>query len=403
MTPRRVLLPLGLAVCLSLFGDLTLYAVLPSERKVVGLSLAAVGVMLGANRLIRIPSNPLAGALFDRFGRRRLFLLGMSFGVASTLGYGIVDGFVPFLVMRILWGIAWTLINIGGITMIHDISTPHNRGRLAGAYNAWMLAGFAIGPLLGGFLVDSVGFRATMRLYAAVAAGGLTYAALALPETHIPSEAPPRYTSVLAGLRTPIRNAAQVFRAVPQLASVLLLALIFQFVGEGIALSTLNLLLAERFGEQIVLGATLVGVATATGILSALRSVIAGAAGPTAGLLSDRRSDRSLIVAGSLIVGIGSFGLLAVARSLPLVILAVGLSAVSAGAGLATLTAAVGDLAPTQRRGAVIGAYATAGDIGAAAGPFLAYALVAAVPLSWLYLVCALAFCVGLLILHRIR
>jgi len=175
----------------------------------------------------------------------------------------------------------------------------------------------------------------------------------------------------------------------------LLLALIFQFVGEGIALSTLNLLLAERFGEQIVLGATLVGVATATGILSALRSVIAGAAGPTAGLLSDR--------AGSLIVGIGSFGLLAVARSLPLVILAVGLSAVSAGAGLATLTAAVGDLAPTQRRGAVIGAYATAGDIGAAAGPFLAYALVAAVPLSWLYLVCALAFCVGLLILHRIR
>ncbi len=47
MTPRRVLLPLGLAVCLSLFGDLTLYAVLPSEREAIGLSLAAVGVMLG--------------------------------------------------------------------------------------------------------------------------------------------------------------------------------------------------------------------------------------------------------------------------------------------------------------------------------------------------------------------
>ncbi len=173
MTPRRVLLPLGLAVCLSLFGDLTLYAVLPSEREAIGLSLAAVGVMLGANRLIRIPSNPLAGALFDRFGRRRLFLLGMGLGVASTLGYGSVTGVLPFLAMRILWGIAWTLINIGGITMIHDISTPQNRGRLAGAYNAWMLAGFAIGPLLGGFLVDSIGFRATMRLYAALAAGGL--------------------------------------------------------------------------------------------------------------------------------------------------------------------------------------------------------------------------------------
>ncbi len=168
-------------------------------------------------------------------------------------------------------------------------------------------------------------------------------------------------------------------------------------------MSTLNLLLAERFGEQIALGTVLLGVATATGILSALRSLIAGAAGPAAGLLSDRRSDRSLLMASSLIVGIGSFGLLAIAQSLPLVILAVGLSAVSAGAGLAALTAAVGDLAPAVRRGVVIGAYATAGDIGAAAGPFLAYALVAAIPLSWLYLICALAFCTGLLILRHLR
>ena len=94
--PRRVLLPLGLAVCLSLFGDLTLYAVLPSQREVVGLSLASVGVMLGINRLIRLPGNPLIGARFDRVGRRRLFLLGMALGTCSTLGYGLVTGFLPF-------------------------------------------------------------------------------------------------------------------------------------------------------------------------------------------------------------------------------------------------------------------------------------------------------------------
>lgn len=403
MTPRRVLFPLGLAVCLSLFGDLTLYAVLPSEREAVGLSLAAVGVMLGANRLIRIPGNPLVGALFDRFGRRRLFLLGMVLGVASTLGYGMVTGVLPFLAMRILWGIAWTLINIGGITMVHDISTPQNRGRLAGTYNAWMLAGFAIGPLLGGLLVDSIGFRATMLIYAAAAAGGLAYAALALPETHVPGDAPPRQISATSRLTALMRSATEAFHGSPQLLSVLLLALVFQFVGEGIALSTLNLLLVERFGEQVAMGALLLGVASATGILSALRSLIAGAAGPAAGLISDRRNDRSLTMLGSLILGVGSFGLLAVAHSLPLVIAAVGLSAVSAGAGLATLTAAVGDLAPRERRGVVIGTYATAGDIGAAAGPLLAYALVAVIPLSWLYLICALAFCAGLLVLHRLR
>jgi hypothetical protein len=64
-TPSRVLVPLGLSVCLSLFGDLTLYAVLATQPDVVGLSLGTVGVILGVNRLIRIPGNPLAGVLLD--------------------------------------------------------------------------------------------------------------------------------------------------------------------------------------------------------------------------------------------------------------------------------------------------------------------------------------------------
>ena len=400
---RRVLLPLGLAVCLSLFGDLTLYAVLPSQREAVGLSLAAVGVMLGANRLIRIPSNPLIGVLFDRVGRRRLFLLGMVLGVLSTFGYSLATGFWPFLITRLLWGVSWTLINIGGITMVHDVSTVADRGRLAGIYNAWMLVGFAVGPLLGGFLVDAVGFRATMRLYAATTAIGLLVAALALPETYRRDPALRATAVPFAKLSAFVRDEAQALRHNPQLLSVLLLALIFQFVGEGIALSTLNLLTADRFGDTVSVGALALGVASATGILSALRSLIAGAAGPAAGLISDRRNERSLVMAGSLVLGIGSFALLSMARSLPLIVAAVALSATSAGAGMAGLTAAVGDLAPRRQLGAAIGAYATAGDIGAAAGPFLAFALALVIPLGWLYVICAFAFLVGLLVLRRLR
>lgn len=399
----RVLLPLGLAVCLSLFGDLTLYAVLPSQREVVGLSLAAVGVMLGANRLIRVPSNPVVGLLFDRLGRRRLFLFGMVLGVLSTLGYGLAAGFWPFLGTRLVWGVAWTLINIGGITMVHDVSTPANRGRLAGIYNAWMLVGFAVGPLLGGFLVDAIGFRPTMRLYALAAAVGLTVAALALPETYRRDTAPRGPAPTRATLASLVRGGAEALSHNPQLASVLFLAVIFQFVGEGIALSTLNLLMVDRFGDSVSIGALALGVASITGILSAVRSLIAGASGPAAGLVSDRRNDRSLVMAGSLILGMGSFALLALARSLPLIVAAVGLSAVSAGAGMAGLTAAVGDLAPSGRRGVVIGAYATAGDIGAAAGPLLAFALAQVIPLSWLYIMCVVAFLVGMVILRRLN
>jgi len=172
-SPLRVLFPLGVAVCLSLFGDLMLYAVLPTQREVVGLSLGAVGIMLGINRLIRIPGNPVVGVILDRSGRRRLFILGMLLGTLSTLGYGLLQGFVPFLLTRLAWGVSWTLINVGGMAMVLDVSTPANRGQLTGFYNAWMLVGFALGPLGGGFLVDTIGFRAAMLIYAGVTAIGL--------------------------------------------------------------------------------------------------------------------------------------------------------------------------------------------------------------------------------------
>ncbi len=407
--PRRVLLPLGLAVCLSLFGDLTLYAVLPSQRATVGLSLASVGIMPGANRVIRIPGNPIVGALYDRVGRRRLFLLGMLLGVVSTLGYGVVRGFLPFLLARLMWGVAWTLINVGGMTMVQDITHRANRGRLTGIYNAWMLVGFAVGPLLGGFMVDTLGFHVTMRLYAATTAVGFLVALLGLPETHTPGAGgrnpgadsrPP--IALGQRLTDTVIRGARVLRQNPRLLSVMLLTVIYQFVGEGVALSTLNLLMDERFGAHVTLGTVVLGVATATGILSAFRSLVAGGTGPLAGHLSDHRNERGLVLVGSLVLGAVGFGLLGLVQSLPGIVIAVAIGAVSAGGGMAGLTAAIGDLAPSDRRGAAMGAYATAGDIGAATGPFLAYALILVVPLAWVYALCAIAFVMGMGLLHRL-
>ncbi|MGD2147903.1 MAG: MFS transporter, partial [Anaerolineae bacterium] len=117
------LTPLGLAVCLSLFGDLTLYTVLVTQLDELNLTLADVGVMLSVNRLIRIPANPLIGLFVDRIGRRGIFIFGMALGVLSTASYGLVRGFWPFLSGRLAWGMAWTCINVGGRAMLVDIST----------------------------------------------------------------------------------------------------------------------------------------------------------------------------------------------------------------------------------------------------------------------------------------
>ena len=400
--PLRLLLPLGAAVCLSLFGDLTLYAVLATERAAVGLSLGAVGVMLAANRLIRIPGNPIVGTLFDVRGRRRLFVLGMTLGVLSTAMYGLVRGFAPFLLARLMWGTAWMLINIGGTAMILDVSTAANRGKLVGGYNAWMLLGFALGPFVGGALVDFLGFRPAMLVCAGCTAIGLLFAVFGLPETapdRASRVAVPTFRNLVALWRVGLR----LFVAHPRLLSAALLYLLTLFVGEGIALSTLNLWLEQQLGTTIPLGNLVLGIAAASGFLAGARALVAGLSGPLAGTLSDSASGRnSVIAAGMLVSALGLVWLAFTATPLSIV-LAVLLSAVGDGAVRATLTATLGDFAPPDSKGLLMGMYATIGDVGSTLGPVLAFALLPIVGLRWLYALCAIVFIVGLGLVWRLH
>ncbi len=401
----RVLVPMGLAVCLSLFGDLTLYAVLVTELDTVGLTLGAAGLMLGVNRLIRIPGNPLAGILLDRGDRRPFFILGMLLGVLSTAGYALLRGFWPFLAARLAWGAGWTLINVCAMAMVVDVSTRADRGRWMGIYNTWVLVGLALGPMVGGLLVDATGFRSGMLACAAITTAGLLVALVALPET-VPHSAGETSSPANWSLRLEspgVKRARALLRANQGLLTASALYLIIQFTGEGVVLSTISLLLQQRFGQEVAVGSLALGVASAGGLILGLRSLLAGAVGPLAGQLSDTRFGRWPMITASLVAGIAGFGLLALATSPGLIILGVALGAASAGAALATLAALVGDLAPPGRQGVVMGVYATAGDVGSAAGPFLAFSLVLVVDLQWIYLFCSSTFLIGLWLIWRTR
>ncbi|MEA3310054.1 MAG: MFS transporter [Chloroflexota bacterium] len=395
--PMTVLLPLGFAASFSLFGDLTLYAVLASQREVVALSLGAVGVMLGINRMIRIPGNTLIGVFLDRWGRRRIFLVGMLLGVLSTAAYGLVNGFWPFLLSRLCWGIGWTCINVGGMAMVMDISTPENRGRLSGSYNLWLWVGFAVGPLVGGFLVDWLGFRTAMLICSALTALGLWVALFALPETAGPAAGRQPKRDWWRRFRTLSgRQLRELLHTNRYLAVVSLILLITQFTGEGIALSTISFLLQQRLSVDLSWAGLTLGVASAGGLLLALRSVVASGAGILAGQFSDRRGSRWPVIAGSLVLGMIAFAGLMFASTPWAIVWSVALSGLSGGMAMASLAAQMGDLAPPGQEGLAMGAYATVGDVGSMSGPFLAYALLPVWGLSWLYFLCIVIFLAGL-------
>jgi MFS family permease len=404
--PARVLIPLGLAVCLSLYGDLTLYAVLATQVDAVGLTLGSLGIMLSINRLIRLPGNPLAGVVVDRWGRRRPFLLGLSLGVITTAAYGVVRGFGPFFLARLLWGVAWALINVSGTSMVLDVSEEARRGRNSGVFTTWIQLGFAVGPLAGGLLADTLGFRPAMLTGALVSAVGLVVAALTLPETAPPAQVEPagrdRPTPWSERAARSISRMIATFGSNRPLVGAATLHLVILFASEGVTLSTLTVLLQQRLQGTLTMRGVVLGTASAAGAFLAGRALVVGATGPLAGYLSDRFAGRQRTIAGGLLLGIAGFAVLATTTSVVAVIAGIALGALCTGAVLAGLTAWIGDLTPAGRQGAVIGAYATAGDIGSTAGPLVAFALLAVTGLESVYLLCAFILAAGLLFLWRL-
>jgi MFS family permease len=402
-------------MAVSLTGDLTMYAVLANQTDVLGITLAMVGILLGVNRLIRIPGNLLAGSLNDRPGARRrpLYLLGLTLGILSTLSYGMVRGFWPLLGGRLLWGISWALINVTGYTMVLDWSAPVDRGRMTGFYQMAFMLGLAISPLLGGLLTDVVGFRAAVRLCAAVSGAGLLLALLALPETRqVGAETQPtisarswhlhpmaRISAWQKGLRDGLSGIlrspmAQADLRILRAGCIYLVTL---FVSSGIMMSTLSLYLRQRMGESISLNGVVVGVASLAGIMLAIRALAGMLAGPLSGTVSDFLPSRWPVIRGGILLGVAGFAVLAMPVRVWAAAVGVVLVALSAGALATALYAVVGDLAIPAQKGRTMGALATAGDIGSATGPFVAYALIATLDLRWVYLLCALALALALL------
>jgi MFS family permease len=383
--------PIGLAVALSLFGDLSLFAGLVTQLGVVHLSLGEVGIILSVHRLVRIPGNLVVGELQDRFGRSGLFGLGMLLAVVSTAAYGLVSGFWPFVLARVAWGAAWALINVCGTTMVLDLSSPADRGSLAGFYGAWVWVGYFIGPLVGGLLTDALSFQRAMLICSALSAIGFGVSLLFVRETRAGHKTEIRSFSDFLGA-VGLKNLRSHFSGGRQLSRIYLVFAAVQFAGDGVVLATLTLLLTERLGQVIPLGSWQLSPVAAGGIFIAGRAALAAFVSLGAGRLSDGLVHRPLLLWLSLWVAVLGAGLLALAASTGLILLGLGLNALSNGTALAVLPALVRDHSSPEDLGRSMGSYAMAGDIGSTAGPALAFALAPSFGLGVVYGLCVLLF-----------
>ena len=125
----------------------------------------------------------LGGSLGDRFGRRRVFVLGLlSFTVASVICGASPDTLV-LIVARALQGIGGALLVPGSLAIISATFVAEDRARAVGLWSGLSGVSVVVGPFIGGWLIDSISWRAIFFINVPLAAAAIMIALRHVPET----------------------------------------------------------------------------------------------------------------------------------------------------------------------------------------------------------------------------
>ncbi|MBS3753946.1 MAG: MFS transporter [Anaerolineales bacterium] len=368
---------LGFGTAVSLLGDATLYTVLPHPdiSAQLGITLSMVGLLLGANRAVRLVLNGPVGFLYDRMPRRGLLIAALSLGAGSSIFYAAGSGFWPLLIGRILWGLAWSLLWVGGNSVVLDVSTEENRGRNSGMYQMWFFIGVAAASLLGSMLTDMFGFRNGQWISVGIIAATALVWVLLLPETRAQD--------------TSVQDASEdidrpgIMRLPWKVMAVISFTIfISRFLAWGVLAATAVLWLSDIFGTGVQLASYVIPITSFTGLFTALRNLIGVVSTPLAGAISDRYGRRWPVIGLAMIMG--GLGLGMMSGEIHLLALIGAFLVPIAGSSIEALTPAIaGDQVPKKVRSRALGLINTAGDLGATIGPFAA---LGAIHSGWLSL-----------------
>ena len=367
----------ALAVAATLLGDSMLYAVMPSKPEAWSLSVPAVGLLLSANRLVRLVTNSVAAIAFERFGARAPFTFALVLSVGVTLAYGWSTAFVVLLGARMLWGTSWSMLRLGGFWTVLDEASDDNRGLLMGAYNAIVRMGSVGGALIGGTLTDAMGHRPTLTIFAGtMAVAGVVWFVSTRGQQPVGRVETSGGTSTMAGLVAVLADRRLLVTGTG--------GLITGLVFSGLVTASLGFFLKEHFGDEVAFVGMAVGVASATGWLLGAQWSLGLPLAPLLGHLSDRFG-RIPVTSGGFALGAVGLAILALSSTVPLILVGVLVSFVAATGLTVGLSATAGDLAPPERRSAVMSSYATFLDLGSALGPLIGLSFASLATLRGMY------------------
>ena len=201
-----------------------------------GLSWVINGYLLPLSALLLI-----GGAAGDRFGRRRVLILGVALFSLASLMCGLASTLSWLIAGRISQGIGAALLMPNSLAILGSTFSGEARGRAVGTWAAVGAAAGALAPLLGGWLIDHGGWRAIFLMNLPVA-----MAAIVLAARYVPHEQAKTGPSLdLAGAAYVAAGLAALTWGLTVNASIML--------GVSVVLLTAFLVVERRRGQQAML------------------------------------------------------------------------------------------------------------------------------------------------------
>ncbi|MCL0055555.1 MFS transporter [Dehalococcoidia bacterium] len=351
-----------------------LYVVMPSRPELWHLTIIQVGVLLSANRLVRLFTNPLSSVFIEKFGVYTPFRVSLLASLGVLVAYAFSKNFIVLLFARLLWGTCWSVLRLVSQWVASEQSTSENLGFNLSSNVSVIRIGSIGGAVFGGILSDYLGYEVAFTIFGVFTLIG--FAAWIRKSTYMANEKTITSGRDLSGFTHVLRDSR-----------VLVLSVASMFGGlvfSGLIGATLGHFLRHRYGLEFDIVSITFGVATITGFALGLKSFAEVLVGPFGGYFSDRYGRYKSLVISAALTSIGLF-ILGFSSTLLITITVLLLVFITGVMMMMQLLSLVGMAVNEESRSQVFSVFNTFQDFGSALGPLIGLSLISANLLPALY------------------